>query len=63
MNVYYQEVILITIQVIIRGYNLGWCSLRFINREELKSVILLQSRLYEYNLRIAIEVSPFNLIL
>ena len=62
MNVYYQEVILITIQVI-RGYNLGWCSLRFINREELKSVILLQSRLYEYNLRIAIEVSPFNLIL
>ena len=44
MNVYYQEVTLITIQVI-RGYNLGWCSLRFINREELKSVILLQPRL------------------
>ena len=62
MNVYYQEVTLITIQVI-RGYNLGWCSLRFINREKLKSVILLQPRLYEYNLKIAIEVSPFNLIL
>ena len=59
MNVYYQEVTLITIQVI-RVYNLGWCSLRFINREELKSVILLKPGLYEYNLRIAIEVSPFN---
>lgn len=62
MNVYYQELTLITIQVI-RGYNLGWCSLRFINLEELKSAILLKPGLYEYNLMIAIEVSPFNLIL